>query len=206
MEITTKFKLKCYFKTARRCIGPDSILLFTLAYQAGRTSEIPLVTTMLSSVSAHLICSLLITGAESLLISHQSQYLTEPEASSPHSQEPSTGPYPESAESRSYHPTLFLHDTKIHPQFPGLVQPSGQKLTLSLLVSITLEVVLFRACAPFPALQQFVKCILEVVDRLCGLVVRVLDYRSRGPRFDSRALQKKSSGSETWSTQPREYN
>jgi hypothetical protein len=28
-------------------------------------------------------------------------------------------------------------------------------------------------------------------DRLCGLVVRVLDYRCRGPRFDSRALQKK---------------
>jgi hypothetical protein len=42
--------------------------------------------------------------------------------------------------------------------------------------------------------------------RLCGLVVRVLDYRSRGPGFDSRALQKKSSGSGTESTQPREYN
>jgi hypothetical protein len=28
-------------------------------------------------------------------------------------------------------------------------------------------------------------------DRLCGLVVRVLDYRCRGPGFDSRALQKK---------------
>jgi hypothetical protein len=26
-------------------------------------------------------------------------------------------------------------------------------------------------------------------DRLCGLVVRVLDYRCRGPGFDSRALQ-----------------
>jgi hypothetical protein len=43
-------------------------------------------------------------------------------------------------------------------------------------------------------------------DRPCGLVVRVLDYRSRGPRFDSQALQKKSSGSGTGSTQPREYN
>jgi hypothetical protein len=30
-------------------------------------------------------------------------------------------------------------------------------------------------------------------DRLCGLVVRVLDYRYRGPGFDSQAL-KKSSG------------
>jgi hypothetical protein len=30
----------------------------------------------------------------------------------------------------------------------------------------------------------------ESRDRLCGLVVRVLDYRCRGPGFDSRALQK----------------
>jgi hypothetical protein len=30
-----------------------------------------------------------------------------------------------------------------------------------------------------------------IFDRLCGLVVRVLAYRSRGPGFDSRALQKK---------------
>jgi hypothetical protein len=44
------------------------------------------------------------------------------------------------------------------------------------------------------------------LDRLCGLVVRVLDYWCRGPGFDSRALQKKSSGSGTGSTQPREYN
>jgi hypothetical protein len=42
--------------------------------------------------------------------------------------------------------------------------------------------------------------------RLCGLMVRVLDYRSRGPGFDSRAIQKKSSGSGTGYTQPREYN
>jgi hypothetical protein len=27
-------------------------------------------------------------------------------------------------------------------------------------------------------------------DRLCGLVVRVLDYRCRGTGFDSRALKK----------------
>jgi hypothetical protein len=47
-----------------------------------------------------------------------------------------------------------------------------------------------------------------IPDRLCGLVVRVLDYRCRGPGFDSRALQKKkkSSGSGTGSTQPPEYN
>jgi hypothetical protein len=32
-------------------------------------------------------------------------------------------------------------------------------------------------------------CLKIVFDRLCGLVVRVLDYRCRGPGFDSRALQ-----------------
>jgi hypothetical protein len=44
-------------------------------------------------------------------------------------------------------------------------------------------------------------------DRLCGLVVRVLGYRSRGPGFIPDATR----FSETWwmrngSTQPREYN
>jgi hypothetical protein len=34
------------------------------------------------------------------------------------------------------------------------------------------------------------------LDRLCGLVVRVLNYRCRGPGFDSRALQKKVVGLE----------
>jgi hypothetical protein len=33
-------------------------------------------------------------------------------------------------------------------------------------------------------------------DRLCGLVVRVLDYRCRDPEFDFRALQKKVVGLE----------
>jgi hypothetical protein len=31
----------------------------------------------------------------------------EPEGSLPHSQEPSTGPYPESDESSPYHPILY---------------------------------------------------------------------------------------------------
>jgi hypothetical protein len=48
--------------------------------------------------------------------------------------------------------------------------------------------------------------VLIYILRMYGLVVRVLYYRSRGPGFDSRALQKKSSGSGTGSTQPREYN
>jgi hypothetical protein len=34
------------------------------------------------------------------------------------------------------------------------------------------------------------------MDRLCGLVVRVLDYRYRGLGFDSRALQKNVLGLE----------
>jgi hypothetical protein len=35
------------------------------------------------------------------------------------------------------------------------------------------------------------QCVLLLKDCLCGLVVRVLDYRSRGPGFDSRALPEK---------------
>jgi hypothetical protein len=51
------------------------------------------------------------------------------------------------------------------------------------------------------------------LDRLCGLVVRVLGYRSGGPgsipgstRFSEKNKTKEnSSGSGTGSTQPREY-
>jgi hypothetical protein len=42
----------------------------------------------------------------------------------------------------------------------------------------------------FPPLEKYMEFILQI-DRLCGLVVRVLGYRSRDPGFDSRALQKK---------------
>jgi hypothetical protein len=46
------------------------------------------------------------------------------------------------------------------------------------------------------------------VDRLCGLVVRVLGYRSGGLSSIPGTTRKKkySSGSGTGSTQPREYN
>jgi hypothetical protein len=42
--------------------------------------------------------------------------------------------------------------------------------------------------------------------RLCGLVVRVLGYRSGGPGSILGTTRKKSSESGTGSTQPREYN
>jgi hypothetical protein len=46
----------------------------------------------------------------------------------------------------------------------------------------------------------------EEQDRLCGLVVRVLGYRSGGPGSIPGTTRKKCSGSGTGSTQPREYN
>jgi hypothetical protein len=46
----------------------------------------------------------------------------------------------------------------------------------------------------------------EAGDRLCGLVARVLGYRSGGPGSIPGTTKKKSSGSGTESTQPREYN
>jgi hypothetical protein len=48
--------------------------------------------------------------------------------------------------------------------------------------------------------------LLYFLDRLCGLVVRVPGYRSRGRvRFPALPDFLRSSGSETGSTQPREY-
>jgi hypothetical protein len=47
---------------------------------------------------------------------------------------------------------------------------------------------------------------MVTIDLLCGLVVRVLGYRSGGPGSIPGTTRKKSSGSGTGSTQPREYN
>jgi hypothetical protein len=44
------------------------------------------------------------------------------------------------------------------------------------------------------------------LDLLCGLVVRVLGYRSGGPDTIPGTTRKKSAGPGKWSTQPREYN
>jgi hypothetical protein len=51
-------------------------------------------------------------------------------------------------------------------------------------------------------IDQYVKAL----DRLCGLVVRVLGYRFGSPCSIPGTTRKKSSGSATGSTQPREYN
>jgi hypothetical protein len=49
-------------------------------------------------------------------------------------------------------------------------------------------------------------CLLFTLDRFCGLVVRVLGYRSGSPGSIPGTTRKKSSGSGTGSTQRREYN
>jgi hypothetical protein len=58
------------------------------------------------------------------------------------------------------------------------------------------------------SIKQFLVVEANVVktDRLCGLVVRVLGYRSGGPGSIPGTIRKKQSGSGTRSTQPREYN
>jgi hypothetical protein len=53
------------------------------------------------------------------------------------------------------------------------------------------------------------KCLYTIyfmLDRLCGLVVRVLGYKSGGPGPIPGTTRKKSNGSGMGSTQPREYN
>jgi hypothetical protein len=56
------------------------------------------------------------------------------------------------------------------------------------------------------AKQIFIKSMLTCFDRLCGLVVRVLGYRSGGSGSIPGTTRKKNGGSGTGFTQPREYN
>jgi hypothetical protein len=56
------------------------------------------------------------------------------------------------------------------------------------------------------AFCPFLCLLYDMRDRLCGLVVRVLGYRSASPGSIPGTTRKKSSGSGTGSTQPREYN
>jgi hypothetical protein len=52
-----------------------------------------------------------------------------------------------------------------------------------------------------------INCIRDIMlDRLCGLVVRVLGYRSGGPGSIPGTTRKTSSGSGTGCIQPGEYN
>jgi hypothetical protein len=62
----------------------------------------------------------------------------------------------------------------IHSSFLGLVLPSGQKRTLGLLATITLDVVPFGEYAPFLSLLPISKCILEVV--FCEAVQHCLRF------------------------------
>jgi hypothetical protein len=57
-------------------------------------------------------------------------------------------------------------------------------------------------------LRSLLDYVLIPLDCLCGLVVRVLGYRSGGPGSipGTTKNKNKSSGSGTGSTQPREYN
>jgi hypothetical protein len=54
--------------------------------------------------------------------------------------------------------------------------------------------------------EQYFFYVMGLADHLCGLVVRVLGYRSGGPDSIPGTTKTKSSASGTGSTQPREYN
>jgi hypothetical protein len=63
----------------------------------------------------------------------------------------------------------------------------------------------FSCCVLFlPSFLLAVRNVALLSDRLCGLVVRVLGYRSGGPGSIPGTARKKSRGSGTGSTQPRE--
>jgi hypothetical protein len=68
-----------------------------------------------------------------------------------------------------------------------------------------------QTCLPIVVKLELFYCLQiqisnRLIDRLCGLVVRVLGYRSGGPGSIPGTTRKKSSGYRTRSTQPREYN
>jgi hypothetical protein len=58
----------------------------------------------------------------------------------------------------------FLSFLVRHPQFLGLVLPSGQKKTIELLATIALEVVPFCAYAPVPVLLPFLNASWKFCD------------------------------------------
>jgi hypothetical protein len=58
---------------------------------------------------------------------------------------------------------------------------------------------------PVLSYKEF-RYVMYIIDRLCGLVVSVEDYKHRGPGFDSRALLRIFLRALAWngSTQPRD--
>jgi hypothetical protein len=87
----------------------------------------------------------------------------------------------------------------------------GEWKSDSTLLALDFTVCLLTNCAS--DVNTTAKCwfilpeaIYTTIDRLCGLVVRVLGYRSGDPDSIPGTTRKKSSGSGTGSTQPREYN
>jgi hypothetical protein len=59
-------------------------------------------------------------------------------------------------------------------------------------------------CASCEVRTEFIYVKYKKLDRLCGLVVRVLGHRSGGPGSIPGTTKKKSSGSGTGCIQPRE--
>jgi hypothetical protein len=86
------------------------------------------------------------------------------------------------------------HATPLYPQKLAPTSPTSDSRLVGIVTSrnqATEFVCLFRSTTLLFYLRgNNHKCALDSY-RLCGLVVRVLDYRSRDPRLDSRALQKK---------------
>jgi hypothetical protein len=77
-------------------------------------------------------------------------------------------------------------------------QSSNPALNMMLRLGLSIS---SPVCKVFGGRSFVVPCLY--CDRLCGLVVRVLGYRSGGPRSIPGTTKKKVSGSGTGSTQPR---
>jgi hypothetical protein len=78
---------------------------------------------------------------------------------------------------------------------------------LNMIANIFSNVSSFSFLPNISVANEILFCKFFVIqDRLCGLVVRVLGYRSGGPGSIPCTTRKKSSGYGTGFTQPREYN
>jgi hypothetical protein len=87
---------------------------------------------------------------------------------------------------------------------------SGFQPLCHIMKQILLPATAVELCSKFDKFKPYCICkdISSLSDRLCGLVVRVCGYRSRGPGSIPGATRflLRSTGSETGPTQPREYN